>query len=121
VDTRNKIVDPGAIPAGTAPTVVTGYFDVLRADHIRDLEAAKRQGTKLAVLVLERPQAVLGQRARAELVAALRMVDYVLTVENADAERLIESLQPAVAVRLEEQEEQRSRQLKEHVQHRQNG
>jgi bifunctional ADP-heptose synthase (sugar kinase/adenylyltransferase) len=119
VDTRNKIVAPAALPAGAFLTAVTGYFDVLRAAHIRDLASAARPGAKLVVVVLPYPRAVLPQRARAELVAALRMVDYVLTAENADPDRLLEFLKPAAVVRLEARDEQRALQLKEHVRTRQ--
>jgi glycerol-3-phosphate cytidylyltransferase-like family protein len=62
---------------------------------------------------------LLSQRARAELVAALRVVDYVVTADDGDVERLTESLKPAEVARLEAEHARRNalwaRQLREHV------
>ena len=82
MDTRSKILTAGAVLAipQRPIAIVTGTFDVLRAEHARELEEA-RMGTGVAVLlviVLPRAGEVLPQRARAELVAALRVVDYVV-------------------------------------------
>jgi bifunctional ADP-heptose synthase (sugar kinase/adenylyltransferase) len=53
---------------------------------------------------------------RAELVAALHMVDYVVTAENEDLNRLIERCQPVEVVRLETADLRRTDRLIEHVQ-----
>jgi hypothetical protein len=74
----------------------------------------------LLAVVLPLAGELLHQRARAELVAALHMVDYVVTTDETDAAGLIESLKPAVLVRLEEADARRIRQLTEHVHRRQN-
>ena len=101
--------------------MVTGYFDVLRAEHIRDLREARERAPALPLLAVVLPLAgeLLHQRARAELVAALRVVDYVVITDEADAAGLIESLEPAVLVRLEGADARRIRQLTEHVHRRQ--
>jgi len=47
------------------------------ASHAERLAQVKRAGTPLLVLVATPEHAILPMRARAELVAALRVVDYV--------------------------------------------
>ena len=66
---------------GRTLTVVTGYFDVLLAAHARDLEAVRmRTGSDcLMVVLLPRTPCLLSDRARAEVVAGLAMIDYVVT------------------------------------------
>ena len=120
MDTRNKILSPEAAPRGC--TVVTGAFDVVLAADARQLAEIREShpGRPLLVVVLplseELSEELLPQRARAELVAALRMVDYVVT---ADDDALLASLEPVQLVRLEEVHAARKRQLMEHVHRRQ--
>lgn len=57
---------------------VSGHFDPLLAEHVRRLRECARPGKLLAVEVTEPRRPLLAQRARAELVAALSMVDYVV-------------------------------------------
>ena len=116
MDTRSKIVDAQAVPGGC--TVVTGYFDVLRAEHARELGDLPRP---LVAVVLPFAAELLGQRARAEMVAALRVIDYVVVAEDADVETWIERLKPSRVVRMEAADERRARQLREHVRNRQSG
>jgi bifunctional ADP-heptose synthase (sugar kinase/adenylyltransferase) len=126
VDTRSKILSRDAALGLPPPlTVVTGYFDVLRAEHAGDLQQARDRSPAQPLLVVVltgyspifRP--VLDPGARAELVAALRMVDYVVTADDGDRDHLIEALKPAQLVRLEAADQRRARQLREHVQRRQ--
>ncbi len=122
MDTRSKILTPAAARRIPAPvTVVTGFFDVLRAEHARELQKARREGSgrPLLVVVLPLADALLGQRARAELVAGLRMVDYVVAADWEEVAALIDSLKPAQLIRLETADARRARQLIEHVHHRQ--
>jgi hypothetical protein len=114
MDTRSKIVDPSAVPADA--TVATGTFDVIRAADARELAAMKRP---LVVIVLPLSDALLPQRARAELAAGLRMVDYVLIADDSQPDALLATLQPAAVVRLEAVHADRKRQLMEHVHRRQ--
>ncbi|SPF40282.1 conserved hypothetical protein [Candidatus Sulfopaludibacter sp. SbA4] len=126
MDTRIKIVE--APPEFKTPwpdlagplVIVTGYFDILRAGHARDLEHARDAAgaATLLAIVLPSPTALLPQRARAELVAALRAVDYVVLADTAGAERLIASLHPAHVIHMEEADERRAWQLHEHVRNR---
>ena len=57
---------------------VSGHFDPLLAEHVRLLRQWLSPGKLLAVEVTEPLRPLLTQRARAELVAALKMVDYVV-------------------------------------------
>jgi len=114
MDTRAKILSPDAAPGGC--TVVTGYFDVLLAEHVRELKALPRP---LLAVVLPLSGELLPQRARAELAAGLRMVDYVVIAGDSDAEALCGRLRPARVVRMEAADARRTRQLIEHVRERQ--
>jgi len=122
MDTRSKILTlaEGASLAGPL-AMVTGYFDILRAAHIRDLEELHGRvgGAKLLAVVLPERGEILPQRARAELVAALRVIDYVVIAEAAEADRLADSLNPVEIVRLEAADPRRARELREHVHRRQ--
>ena len=77
MDTRSKILTPAAALAlRERPfAIVTGTFDVLRAAHACELEEARTGAARLLVVVLPRAGELLPQRARAEMVAALRIVD----------------------------------------------
>jgi hypothetical protein len=121
MDTRTKILTPEAAPH--ACIVVTGAFDPVLAEDARQLAEirAGHQDRPLLVLVLPLPGELLPLRARAELVAALRMVDYVVTADEIAPDALLASLEPAHLVRLEEAQAVRKRQLMEHVHRRQTG
>jgi bifunctional ADP-heptose synthase (sugar kinase/adenylyltransferase) len=119
VDTRTKILTAAAARRIAPPLVVaTGFFDVLRAEHIRELRAI-REGRVLLVVVLPLAGALLDQTSRAELVAGLRMVDYVVAADHGDVDTLIDSLKPIQLARLEVADARRARQLIEHVHRRQ--
>ena len=120
MDTRTKIVTAAAAPPGC--TVVTGYFDVILAQDARDLAEirAGAAGRKLLAVVLPLDGELLPERARAELAAGLRVVDYVVVkTGQPDLREFLEELRPAEIVRLEERQAERSRRLKEHVRERQ--
>ena len=57
---------------------VSGHFDPLLAEHVRRLSQHREPGRLLVVEILTPAQPLLPQRARAELVAALAIVDYVV-------------------------------------------
>ena len=82
-----------------------GAFDVLHVGHIRYLEGAKREGDRLIVAInsdesvraLKGPtRPILNQFDRAELVAALRAVDYVVIFDEPTVAPLLELLRPDV-------------------------
>jgi len=85
--------------------LTNGCFDLLHVGHVRYLEGAKGEGDVLVVAVNSdagvrrlkgagRP--VLPAEERAELVAALAAVDYVLIFDEPDVEALLEALRPDV-------------------------
>ena len=82
-----------------------GGFDLLHVGHVRYLEGAAHEGDVLVVAVNDdasvhalkgdgRP--VLAAEARAELVAALRCVDYVVIFPELTVGPLLEALRPDV-------------------------
>ena len=86
MDTRTKIIPLHELPErlqGRAATRVAGQFDPLLAEHVRRLAQASEPGHLLVVEVTNPSQPLLPQRARAELVAALSMVDFVVLVDRA--------------------------------------
>ncbi|HXN65137.1 MAG TPA: adenylyltransferase/cytidyltransferase family protein [Candidatus Acidoferrales bacterium] len=85
--------------------LANGCFDILHVGHARYLAGAKREGDVLVVAVNSdsgvsnlkgegRP--ILAEDARAELVAALAPVDYVVIFEEPTVEPLLEALRPHV-------------------------
>jgi len=82
-----------------------GAFDLLHVGHVRYLEGAKREGDRLVVAInsdasvrgLKGPnRPVLAEADRAELVAALRVVDYVVIFDEPTVTPLLELLKPDV-------------------------
>ena len=62
-----------------------GYFDPLLAEHVERIARERQTGLALVVEVTNPPQPLLEQRARAELVAALSTVDFVVLGEGETA------------------------------------
>jgi len=126
MDTRGKIIDcerAAALAAklradGASITVVTGYFDVLVAGHVRRLRQVASEAAKLFVVVLDPPAPVLAARARAEMAAALAMVDYVVPAGNQSAEGLLSRFADSEIVREESADLLRAERLNQHVQRR---
>ena len=90
---------------GRCIVFANGCFDTLHVGHIRYLEGARREGDILVVGVnadssvrnLKGPgRPILDESARAQLVAALRCVDYVLLFAEPNVEALLEELRPDV-------------------------
>ena len=88
MDTRTKIVPPAETRrlAASGAVVVSGFFDPLLASHAERLAEMKREGSPLLVLIADPEDAILPARARAELVAGLRVVDYVAEPAPGNAE-----------------------------------
>jgi D-beta-D-heptose 7-phosphate kinase/D-beta-D-heptose 1-phosphate adenosyltransferase len=85
-----------------------GVFDLLHVGHVRYLEQARALGDALVVAINsdrtvrelkgpERP--VFDQAERAEILAALRVVDYVVVFDDVSPRRLIAELLPDVLVK----------------------
>ena len=91
--------------AGRRVAFANGCFDLLHAGHVRYLQAARQQGDVLVVGVNSDPavstlkgpgRPLLPAEARAELVAALEPVDYVVIFEELTVEAVLSELRPAV-------------------------
>jgi rfaE bifunctional protein nucleotidyltransferase chain/domain len=91
--------------AGRTIAFANGCFDLLHVGHVRYLHAAAAEGDRLIVAVNDdrsvaglkgegRP--ILPASDRAELVAALRGVDYVVIFGDADVARLLLLVKPDV-------------------------
>jgi lipopolysaccharide heptosyltransferase I len=91
--------------AGRTIAFANGCFDGLHVGHVRYLDGARREADRLVVAVNDdesvralkgegRP--ILPAGARAELVGALRAVDYVVLFGDATVERLLRLIRPDV-------------------------
>ena len=89
--------------AGRTVAFANGCFDILHVGHIRYLAGAAAVGDVLVVAINSdssvrelkgegRP--VMNEAERAEMIAALRMVDYVTLFSDRSPARLIERLRP---------------------------
>jgi D-beta-D-heptose 7-phosphate kinase/D-beta-D-heptose 1-phosphate adenosyltransferase len=95
--------------AGKRIVFTNGCFDLMHVGHTRYLQAAKDLGDLLVVAVNsdasvrsldkapDRP--ITQETERAEVVAALGSVDYVVLFDEPDPHNLIASLQPDVLVK----------------------
>jgi len=90
---------------GERVVLANGCFDTLHVGHIRYLEGAKKEGDVLVIGVnadssvreLKGPgRPILDEKARAQLVAAQRSVDYVVIFDEPSVEALLEALRPDV-------------------------
>src|SRR5205809_3874503 len=91
--------------AGRTIAFANGCFDLLHVGHIRYLQAAASEGDRLIVAInddqsvasLKGPgRPVMPAADRAELVAAFRVVDYVVVFADPTVERLLTLLKPDV-------------------------
>ena len=81
MDTRDKILSVEDVHQrlrSRSARWVSGHFDPLLAEHVRRLRDYTAPEQLLVVEVTNPAAPLLAQRARAELVAALSMVDYVV-------------------------------------------
>jgi rfaE bifunctional protein nucleotidyltransferase chain/domain len=91
--------------AGHAIAFANGCFDLLHVGHLRYLQAAAKEGDRLVVAVnddlsaaaLKGPgRPVMSAADRAELVAGLRDVDYVVIFSAPTVEPLLRLIKPDV-------------------------
>src|SRR5215813_5791487 len=91
--------------AGRTIAFANGCFDLLHVGHVRYLQGAAAEGDRLVVAVnddeslarLKGPgRPILPAADRAELVASLRGVDYVVIFSEPNVERLLRLLKPDV-------------------------
>ena len=90
--------------AGRTIAFANGCFDLLQVGHVRYLQGAAEEADRLIVAVNDDAAAgskgpgrpILSAAARAELVAAIRGVDYVTVFHEATVEPLLKLLEPDV-------------------------
>ncbi|HML34133.1 D-glycero-beta-D-manno-heptose 1-phosphate adenylyltransferase [Sporomusa sphaeroides] len=91
--------------AGKTTVFTNGCFDILHAGHVRYLAAARALGDSLivglnsdqSVRTLKGPtRPVNSQDDRAEVLAALAAVDYVVIFEDITAENLVDEIKPDI-------------------------
>jgi rfaE bifunctional protein nucleotidyltransferase chain/domain len=91
--------------AGRTIALANGCFDLLHVGHVRYLEGAAAEADCLVVAVNDdqmverlkgKGRPILSAKDRAELVAALRVVDYVVVFSDATVSRLLTRLTPDV-------------------------
>jgi rfaE bifunctional protein nucleotidyltransferase chain/domain len=91
--------------AGLRIAFANGCFDILHVGHIRYLEGARREGDRLVVAIndddsvraLKGPgRPIMPAVNRAEMVGALRAVDYVVLFGERTVARLLTLLEPDV-------------------------
>ena len=94
--------------AGKRLVFTNGVFDLLHVGHVRYLTQARTLGDALVVAInsdrtvreLKGPdRPVFNQEERAEILAALRVVDYVTIFDDVSPRRLIAELLPDVLVK----------------------
>jgi len=90
---------------GKRLVLANGCFDLLHVGHIRYLQAAKQLGDVLIVAlnsdasvrrIKGHGRPLVNQAERAEIVAALGCVDYVVTFDEDTVDRVIARLKPDV-------------------------
>lgn len=93
---------------GRCVVFTNGCFDLLHPGHIRFLEQARRLGDVLIVAInsdasvraLKGPdRPIFTERERAEMLAALRVVDYVTIFDDLTPRQLIADLLPDILVK----------------------
>ena len=94
--------------AGQRIVFTNGCFDILHAGHVRYLTAARQEGDLLIVGLnsdqsvqrIKGPQRPLvSQQQRAEVLAGLWCVDYIVIFDEPDPLRVIQTLRPGVLVK----------------------
>jgi rfaE bifunctional protein nucleotidyltransferase chain/domain len=85
--------------------LTNGYFDLLHVGHLRYLRLARNEGEVLVVGVnadgaVRKPgRPIVPDAERAELVAALEPVDYVVIFPDVTADALLRAVRPDVYVK----------------------
>ncbi len=95
--------------AGRCIVFTNGVFDLLHPGHVRYLRAARRLGDVLVVglnsdrsvrrLAKGGDRPLVAQSDRAEMLAALEMVDYVIVFDDDTPADLIRAVQPDMLVK----------------------
>ncbi len=112
-DAASRILEPNRLIArvaiarkhGARIVLANGCFDILHVGHIRYLEGAKKLGDVLVVGVNSDDQVrtqkgvgrpLVPERERAEIIAAIRAVDFVTIFTEPTVEQLLLSIRPDI-------------------------
>ena len=94
--------------AGKRLVFTNGCFDILHAGHIRYLAAARSKGDILVVglnsdesvkIIKDEHRPIMNQEQRAEILAGLWCVDYIIIFNEPDPLKLIKVIMPDVLVK----------------------
>jgi D-beta-D-heptose 7-phosphate kinase/D-beta-D-heptose 1-phosphate adenosyltransferase len=94
--------------SGKKMVFTNGCFDILHVGHIRYLEAARSEGDMLVVglntdasvrWIKGQKRPIVNQDQRAEVLAGLGCVDFVVPFDEPDPLRVIQALKPDVLVK----------------------
>jgi D-glycero-beta-D-manno-heptose 1-phosphate adenylyltransferase len=105
--TRQQLIDAIAAERARGRTIAlaNGCFDLLHVGHVRYLEAAAAEADRLVVAINDdetverlkgKGRPIMAAAERAELVAALRCVDFVVVFPEPTVGPLLEALRPDV-------------------------
>lgn len=103
-----KIILEEEIHSSKEIVFTNGCFDILHVGHVRYLQAAAKKGDLMVVGLNsdasvrelkgeKRP--VIPELERAEMLAALEMIDYVIIFDEVTAKNIIKDLQPDIYVK----------------------
>lgn len=97
--------------SGKQVVFTNGCFDIMHAGHVRYLAAARSEGEILVVginsdksvkLIKGKNRPIMPQDQRAEVLAGLWCVDYIVFFDEPDPLRLIQAIKPDVLVKGED-------------------
>lgn len=97
--------------SGKQVVFTNGCFDIMHAGHVRYLAAARSEGEILVVginsdksvkLIKEKNRPIMPQDQRAEVLAGLWCVDYIVFFDESDPLKLIQAIKPDVLVKGED-------------------
>lgn len=118
IRTADELVTELSLRRSRHETVVftNGCYDILHAGHVRFLEQCKALGNIVVVglnsdasvraLNKGKDRPIVPERHRAEVIAALQSVDYVVLFDEPTPLRLIEKIRPEVLVKGEDWKDQ---------------
>jgi len=94
--------------AGKRIVFTNGCFDILHIGHVRYLQSAKAEGDLLVVglnsdrsvhIIKGEKRPVIGEQQRAEVLASVGFVDYIILFNEPDPYTLIATIAPDVLVK----------------------
>jgi rfaE bifunctional protein nucleotidyltransferase chain/domain len=94
--------------AGKRIVFTNGCFDILHIGHVRYLQSAKAEGDILVIglnsdrsvhIIKGEKRPVIGEQQRAEVLASMAVVDYIILFDEPDPHRLIAAVAPDVLVK----------------------